>query len=403
MKPLANVLDRLVTAGLILIVLVAPTQYALEILGNTHLCLVDPLVWLVALLWGVARWQNGKLGTIKGPPLVTWLFLALAAFSVVGSGHLLKSAKDIIQFAEYFLAAYMLFADTLDNGRKLRTILYVFLGVAAAVILLGLAQYLVPSVPVLEVSGSFGNRNVFGGFLALTLPLMYGILLYETNRWLRAGLLLVILAGLAATLAGGTLIAVLVAGAVLSAFRGQVAFFVYGIVVALVLAFGLHLLPRDNPDILRQSVVMYSDDALPARRYVEWQAALAMAQENVLRGVGIGNYQEHVGEYLGVLPNVAIKAEADSQNLYLVLASSMGVPALLCFLGMLALFARRALNCFFHGDAVFHKGLALGLFGSLLAFSINAVWAPLIVRGIGVPLACVAGLAAALEQLRRRG
>ena len=40
------------------------------------------------------------------------------------------------------------------------------------------------------------------------------------------------------------------------------------------------------------------------------------------------------------------------------------------------------------------RGAAIGLVGCLAAFAVNSVWSPLLVRGIGVPLALTLALAA---------
>jgi hypothetical protein len=45
------------------------------------------------------------------------------------------------------------------------------------------------------------------------------------------------------------------------------------------------------------------------------------------------------------------------------------------------------------------KGIALGVFGALMAFGINALWSPLLVRGIGISLAILLAFAGALEKL----
>jgi len=77
-----------------------------------------------------------------------------------------------------------------------------------------------------------------------------------------------------------------------------------------------------------------------------------------------------------------------------VLAASAGLPALAVFLAMLVTAAGRA------GIAAYRNrsALALGVSGSLSAFAITAVWHPLLVRGIGLPLVFALALAHHLAQ-----
>jgi hypothetical protein len=78
-----------------------------------------------------------------------------------------------------------------------------------------------------------------------------------------------------------------------------------------------------------------------------------------------------------------------------VLAASAGIPALVAFLGMLLFPMARAAKLFSMETETSKKGVYLGVVGSLVAFSVNSVWSPLLVRGIGLPLVIVFALATA--------
>jgi len=133
-------------------------------------------------------------------------------------------------------------------------------------------------------------------------------------------------------------------------------------------------------------------------RYTEWQAAMVMIAENPWRGVGLGNYQDNIGGYFGVLPRPTGKVEADSENLYLVIASSAGLLGLAAFLGMLLTFGLKAARQAFVLSEPRDRGMALGLLGAILGFSICSIWNPLLVRGIGIPLAIVFALTCVLDR-----
>jgi len=386
------------------IVIVAPTQYGIEIAKKTYISPVDPLIWLVGALWLVDILNGRRCATIQWPPLYSLLFILVAVVSSLKASPSLASFKDVFQWVEYFVAATMLFASNVDNPRLTRTITYTFLGVATAVVALGFIQYLTPSTEAFRIRGAFGNRNVLGGYISLVLPLCFGLLLFDSNglRRIWYGLLLAI--GSIITLSGGTLIAVSLSMGTLAMVKSPRAFAVLAVVCLAAGAFVFPHLPRNNGGILYESIRLYDDNNDVSRRYTEWEAAATMIAENPWTGVGAGRYQDNIGSFYGTLPHSpATTSEHDSQNLYLVIASSMGLLGLFTFLGMLFFAGAQATRRFLEATDNWHRGLFLGLFGGLLAFCINSLWSPLLVRGIGVPLVILMALASARWPAERAG
>jgi len=366
-------------------------QHSLEVAPKAYLSPVDPLVWLVFLAW-LFDFAQRRENRVRLPPIVI-LFLAFAALSIVRSVNRLNALKDLFQFVEYFAVGYVLFTyyGALPGGR--RRLVDVFLAAATAVLLLGAFQYLAPSVAPFDVRATFSNRNVFGGYLALVLPLAGGLLLHEPRWGRRAWYLLILAAGSAVTLSGATLLAVLSALGLIAVGKGWKTLVIVAAVAGLAAALAAPRLPRENGRIARESIRLYDDRNQVALRYTEWQAAADMAARNPWLGVGIGNYQDCIGQYYGILPRPPVAAEPDSQNLYLVLLASTGYPGLACFLGVLFFFALGAARRYVAATDRFGKGLALGTLGSLAAFTVNSVWSPLLVRGIGLPLVLIFALA----------
>lgn len=389
-------LDRVCEWGLIAILVLAPTQHGFTPVADLTLCVVDPVVALVAAAWGARLLLRRRLGDLCPPPAAVLLFLGLAVVSAIVSGSRLAAAKDLIQLAEYFVAGWLLFADALAGPARRRSLTTVFLGVASAVVAVGLVQYLAPwpDGTGFAVRGTFGNRNVFGGYLALVLPLAWAGVLFETTRWRRVWLLVLVLAGVLVCLSGAALLALVVAFGLVAVLKGTRALIALAAAAALWFSWGWHHLPRDNAAAAYESLALYRDDGNPARRYPEWQAAVDMTQEQPWFGVGLGAYQARIGGYYGVLPVEAHKAEADSQNLYLVLASSVGLPGMFCFAALLLQALVRGVRGMGSTAADGReRALAAGAAGSVLAFALNSVWAPLLVRGIGLPLVFVLCLA----------
>lgn len=390
-----DTLRRWVWFGLLAIVVLSPTQWALEISKRTFVSLADPLIWGVFALWLVTGTGGTPFRRLRFPPVFMVLFILLAALSAVRAIHPAKSAKDILQFLEYFVAAYMLFANVPDPKQASR-LLTAFLVMATVVVLAGVVHYWSPGVTDFKVRATFGNRNVFGGYLCLVVPLMVGVALYETSAWRRVWLLATAAAALLVVLSGAAMLALSLALAVVLLLRGKGAFAVGAAALIVLYVLVLPRLPRQNDAALDESLRLYNDRNETALRYTEWQAATVMIQEHPVLGVGIGNYQDNIGGYFGVLPRPTGTVEPDSENLYLVIAASTGLAGLACFLAVLLTSGSLAVGTFFAAEDRATKGLALGLLGALVGFSICCIWNPLLVRGIGVQFALILAFTARL-------
>ncbi|HRR32647.1 MAG TPA: O-antigen ligase family protein [Kiritimatiellia bacterium] len=403
--------------GALLTLGVAPTQWTL--IDSPRLGPADLLLAATAGVWGLdilltRGW--GRLWAAR-PHWTHLLFtfcVGAAACTAVDRGEALK---ELVQIIEYFIVGTMVFTAFLherndrtadDSSRRAGLPLFPVLGaVTAGVLALAAWQYftleghrsiarfaepktldVIVNVlggwqsPLL-VGGTFGNRNVLGGFLALVLPLAAaGVLGGARGLVARGGCVLLLLAGLALTLSGAAYWAVVIVIAVMAATRGVKVFIPVALALVLWQTTVLPRLPRENDLCHFESVALYDSTGQPTRRYPEWQAAASMILTHPWLGVGPGNYQKQVGPFYGQVPNATGPAEPDIQNLYLVLGASCGLPALLAFVAVLATAA---------GSAV--RGGRVGAAGAVAAFAAVAVWHPLLVRGIGIPLVFVLVLA----------
>ncbi|MFO7870589.1 MAG: O-antigen ligase family protein [Kiritimatiellia bacterium] len=396
-KTRASLLRRILYFALFLILATSPTQYAFEIRPGMYLSIVDPLIWITAALLALDVLITKRLRRIQYPPVIMVLFVLLAVLSIVRASAPFTAVKDAIQYVEYFVVGYILFADVIRTSGRLRRFVFWFLGISTVVIVLGAVQYFRPETADFDVSASFGNRNVFGGYLSICLPLAFATALYDPVRLRRLWLWALTAAGLGVVLSGAAFLAVSAALLFTSMVKGRKAFALTAVILLAGAIFVLPRMPRDNARKMYESVSLYGPEGRTAKRYGEWQAAAAMAGHNPLLGVGVGNYQANIGQYYGTIPNPPVPAEPDSQNLYLVLASSIGLPGLVCLAGMLILFMVKSLRAFGSAAGV-AKGVALGAGGSVLAFALNSVWSPLLVRGLGIPLVFVLTLIALLQQ-----
>jgi putative inorganic carbon (hco3(-)) transporter len=425
MNRMRSLLKNVARWGALATVALAPTQFGIAVAGRATLSVVDPLIWLAWSAWlgytaltpcesetGGRLPASGRrsvllrrLRALPCPPLLHVLLAVLAVGSVCHAVSRFLAMKDAFQWIEYFLVAYLLFTVALTTFFQARVLVWLALGSASLCLAAGMLQYVSPAVPDFAVRATFNNRNVFGGYLAMILPLTFGLLLFDRHRARRIWYGLLLLAGWSVMLAGGSFLASFLACALMVfVARGSRAFALFSVVALCWAAVAGGGLPRDNPTVLHRSVMLCDaqDESRIAQRYAEWQAALFMIGEHPWRGVGLGNYQRWIGQYYGALPDATQAAEPDSQNLYLVVAATLGLPGLLVWLGVLLRGLTLAMQGYARARDALSRGLALGVFGALLAFCVNSVWSPLLVRGLGVNLILLLALARALASAGNR-
>ncbi|MFQ5944719.1 MAG: O-antigen ligase family protein [Anaerolineae bacterium] len=394
--------------------------------GATEAVLIAVLaVWAAGL--GAERRVPAK-PPLAIPLLLFWVVLAL---SVVAAGSLALSLKGLLVWLEVVLV-YWIAYDWLDLPRAR--------GLAAAMILaasleagLGGMEFLRGTGPEAfalpggfsRASGTFGQPNPFGGYLAMVLPISLALSLGPTHglpRWVRG----LALAGVAflgggllaswsrgAWLAAGAASMVVAAGGVISrTFDRLRALATAGLVAA---AAGLaivtggrllgtiagrlgELIPYIGAGDVRYLAVTEENFAL-VDRLAHWQAAVAMVSNNPILGVGIGNYP-------AAYPQFAVPGWPDAlghaHNYYLNVAAEAGLLGLAGYLSLwvgIALLAWRALRRARGG----WRPLGLGAAAGLAALAVHSGFDNLFVHGLNIQFALLVALVAAAARDRPRG
>lgn len=424
MKKLAQKLFGPLAAILLVI---APSQYGMSFAGVniTPADLMLPVVFCIAFLAGKIR--------IKSFPFANTAFLLLVLISCFFSVSVSGSMKECMQCVLYFaIADRIADAAFCHGGEKwIKRAAWLFVIVGACISVLALVQYFSddPDVfplmlrPGLAVRGTFGNCNVMGGYLTLLLPFVFGILLFRSKERclslriaVDAALILLVVAGLFVCLSGAALFAIGLVIFAMASLKNKW----LGILTAAVLILGFFYVapetPRDNFSTAIRSVEIYNSDSgeiqyaegstvafeagEPTRRYPQWQAAVMMSLDAPLTGVGPGMYKGQVGPYYESIPRATGPSEPDIQNLYLVIGSTCGIPALLALIAMLwgpafAVAGNRnhsqKPSCDTAEGPAFSKTRSPNCISNaasfaVLAFAITAIWHPLLVRGLGIPL-----------------
>jgi len=392
----------------LLLIAIAPTQlaYAVDAKHGPFIAYSDLLLVAVLALWVLWRLTRRTVEGLVWPPGAVIGLLIVAVLSAGRAESLKTAVIEITQLGLYFVAAYMLFADVLDRRTRIRTALIVLAAPTLVNLLIGVWQYATADDP-LDVGGLLTNRNVYSAYLAIVLPVAFGVMMWVEQAWLRWVLGCGVAVG-AVTMLSPPLMWVLVAVmAVMTAFsaaRSRVAASVLVILIALAVMF----VPRNHDvaivelfDPAEQGPIYKTldHDYVVKKRWLEWQPALSMLADNFALGVGVGNYQLNIGrsEFYGFLPN-AKKSEPDTNNLYLVVAGSMGFAGLVCLVAYIGAWLRQAAALWLRVDDGWATGVAVGLFGSVSAMALTNVFSSLFVRGTGLVWALLFALVMSISR-----
>lgn len=499
-------LQFLITLGLILVVLVHPTQVTIkqackwiatqheafkavvDKVPGVNLTLADVLLWVIFPIWVLnalmyKRREALRLVSVPICFLLIWGVISLIPalkppgesdlklpkYQKVGDAQveatvageeqagkpltfakeLASYFKELIQYVQYFLIAFLMFATGMTSPRLVKTMAYLFFLMATVVIAVGAFEYLndhdvtyhgvlMAVVPnPMDIDSTFGfqmeeatakhigtksNRNVLGGYLSLALPLMWGAAIFTRNPLVAVWLILAVATGLAITLSGGAFLAIVVAMLILAAVRSHKLLTITVAVLGCAFLLLFPKMPRHNVDVLFDSVMLSKDKdrfhSLPEplkgkelegegrvqQRYLEWQAALNAIMGNPAFGVGLGGYQGYINRYYEIEPYTVKKPaknymEPDANNYYAVIGVELGIPGILAILWILVDAMGQGLRAFTAIPKGFEKGLAVGVCGSMLGFMINSLFTSMIVRGVAIAFVLILALAAAMQLL----
>lgn len=350
-------------------------------------------------------------------------FIGISLASLIGSAAPIEGLKEIIKWLEIAIVPYVLLSEA-RRGRLAWVIAAVLVaGVAQAA--LGYWQYDVrgfgPSHFAIGAGqyrayGTFEQPNPFGGFLGLIWPVAAGMAvaagLYAWHMRRPAHMALTAALGAAAGLMLLGLYVSFSRGAWLGAAAAALAVAIavprrrpvgVGLVAAGLLAFAAllsaGLVPASIANRLAdvgdfvtvtdvRGATITVDNFAILERLAHWQAAVAMAQDHLWLGVGLGNYGAAYAQYaLLNWPN----ALGHAHMIYFNMLAEIGVVGLAAYLVLwLAIFAltMRAVG---RADGL-RRGLAVGLLGTWTHLSVHHIVDSLYVNNIHLLLAVLLGL-----------
>jgi len=412
---------------------ISPAGDNLPLAPNDALAL---LILGAVLLGGLYRRRLALIATGAFWPGLA--FVGVALLSALGAADILVSAKEVVRWAEV-LGILVVAATVCRSWQDRRLVLFGFMAGMASEALIGWAQFFLrrgpPSFrigPFLRAYGTFGQPNPFGGYFALTLPVVFALgfclwqrgtpeqrraVLTTANRWLfTAAIVCAGLGGVALlmSLSRGALMGViggcLVLLGLLTRRGGLLVLAVLGLGLA---AFGLesmHLLPAAVSNRLAQiveyggwfdttNIVPTPQNWAIVERMAHWQAAWNMYIANPILGVGPGHYPIAYPHYR--VNDFWLAPLGHAHNIYLNVMAEMGFLGIVTYLGQLIAWVVVCFAALRRARTGYDRALVCGVLASLLAVSIHNVFDNLSVHGLATLLGLLVGLAAAIERTER--
>ncbi len=410
-KTIVDRVEDLLWPLTVVLVLVAPTQfsYALDPKDGPFILYADLYAASLFALWAALVVVRGRWNDITRPPAAIWAVIAVAALSALGATSVTSAAVEIAQLGLYFVAIWALFTDVIRRQHRLVVVAKALAVTTTIAVGLAIYQHLTVDDPM-DVRGTFINRNVYSAYLAMVLPVLYGIAIWTRDTTHRIWFIAVVILGAMTMLAGPQFWCLALVLFVLSALKSlrSLGYYLVGATLMIVLFVGVMHTNRDavfaetaNP--IEEGEVYklgpgHEEDVVVKMRWLEWYPALVMTAENFPLGVGAGNYQLHIGEasYWGMIPR-ATKIEPGTNNLYLVIAASMGFVGLVAFLGWLGYFWRLAEDNWTQAHDAWSMGVCWGLLGGVYGILLVNIFSSVFVRGTSLVWALLFAMIASVS------
>lgn len=422
--------------GLYLLPFLVPFGNLREIaLGPATIGGTEALLALVIGAW-VARGIARREIRLQSPPLLVplTLFLGALLISVLGALSLSAGLKELIKWGEV-ATLFVIAWHEMERRDALIVVLAMLAagslaalhGIYQAVLRIGPDGFLFPLAGRLwlRAYGTFAQPNPYAGYLGLTLPLAYGLLIAgpgsppasgkDRHSLFSTGAVMLYAGG-----AGGLmLVAMLLSlsrgawiGAAVAAFAVSVLLSRRAAVVSAVVAVaGALFVALGGIDVLPAALRQRATDFVPyvgqldvrgveitdqnfavIERLAHWQAGIGMFADNPWLGVGIGNYA-------AVYPAYSVPPWDDAlghaHNIYINFAAETGLVGLVAYLLFWAaafLLTWQAVR----STAGLWRGIAIGCLGVFVHLAAHNFFDNLYVHGMYLQIALLFAVVAVL-------
>lgn len=340
------------TAGLMLFTLIVFLQ---DLIPTTAVKLAG-LLLAVSWLAKVATTNRDRAGVFfQAHPAMSYVIVAFIAWVALGVGWA-QSASDVLTDASRFLLDFILlvivFTATRDRARFGWLLAAFIVGVGLAAVY-GIVVRPVDLAYAERLQSTVGNPNELAAVLVAGATLATGVAIAMRGSPIRVLAGLTALVAIVALVLTGSRGGVIALGVTLLAavwfagrWRGRAAVLVAALAISALTAFFVFT-PRDVQEHLLSATPGELNTSQEARATI-WQVGAQMASDNLLTGVGSGNFDDVSIQYLltpGAPRSDQIVDKAQSaHNMYLQTLCEQGILGLLLFLTILGFALRCSLR-----------------------------------------------------------
>ncbi len=359
--------------GIFLIITAFPFIPTMAVVG---LCIIVMLGAFISYLYNekeIIRFDMFDLSIL--------LFLAALIFGTLVSYNVSGSIKPALVYI-VFVSTVFLIRRSVDSKKLLYIIVNSIITVAFFVSVYGLYQKLTGQAATTwqdsemfeNISGriyaTFGNPNVFGEYLLITIPITFAALVKTTNKnrklmyFMSLALQLVCMI---LTYSRGCWIGIMLSMGLM--------LFMNGKKLLSVCILGIGLLPFIVPDAIIErllSIGNTADSSTSYRVYI-WQGTINMLKDFWVTGIGIGEQA-----FRSVYPIYSLNTiiAPHSHNLYLHVICEMGIVGVIAFVGIIVNFFRNSASVSLKDKDLkpLMTALICGMLGYLVQGMFDNVW-----------------------------
>ncbi len=414
--------NQLTLYATLLFMLIIPLISFKTYIGDFPLA-AEVLLLPLLLLTFIYEFRTGRL-EINSFPIkyimgAFLLFLFISVLSLTQGQKVLVGVMELIRYISYIILFFIV-AKTRFSKAQFRWLCRTGAAVVLLVGVYGILQYMLDinlntaGLYTLSVRGrvysTMTNPNYYGAFVNMMLPtaLLLAVV-YYSKRWQQLALFSVfalLVINLVLTYTRGSWVSIgpaLILAPVLIGRRFITSILKPHLLLAFVLLFVFVL---NMPDVVSRSnsagfatrlliwhqvedpggegntgvpPINNNADSGTARavfsRVKLWQTAFMMYRENLVLGVGVGNYMVRYQEYVTRFPDLDMGHEAYSaHNSYLKIMAETGTVGILAFISIYLIFYLYCLRYFLlfrNTDEMFAKVLLVGLIAGSLTFMLQ--------------------------------
>ncbi len=329
-------------------------------------------------------------------PFVLCILLSAIKFVEFSS-----TVKEIVRWLE-LIVVYYLTINLVNDGKKIRVILYSMILTAAMVSICGVVSYLAGVESVYDrrpgVYSFFGHPNGLAGYVNLIIPVLLGMLMASALLWERISLGVIAVLSITVLFLtfSRTALLSLVLTIVLLFFLTKVKKRVLLLSVALIIIFAVSILYLNSRyEFIERFRLGPTLDTLK-QRAMYYTVGFDMVKDCLVLGIGIGNYSLLIKKFTKDI----FLVQNHLHGLYLQMFVETGIIGLSAFLFWLVCIVKYLVSYLKKQANSRNYSLFVGLVGGVIVYLFNNLTDILVVHGIHLQWGVILGLAVVLTQLK---